>query len=666
MAVGSGIPFNVHTGTGAATVFAYSFTLLDAGDLVVTVAGVPTTAYAVFGVGSAGGGSVAFSVPPALGATVILSRVIALARETDYQNNGDLLAPTLNGDFDRLWMAMQQGADASSRAIRAPFPETLADLPPASERAGMLLGFNDVGAPVGSLPPTGSAAEVILDLASTGPGQGAAMVRFVSDLALANQRTAMDKLRECVSIFEFMTDAQVASWKAGDLAIDMTAALQTCINSARGRRIYMPKGRGAISAPLVINTVVSGSARPFVLFGDGYDANGGSDGTSLHQTSASADCLKIENTGNTDSWVEVCGLGLFGRGAETVTAGRGVSVNNCSNVRLRDLWVQGFHVGVYFFRCYGGGIEDSYVFRNRVRGILATEAFNLGSIRRVKCYHNGFDWSVETGAIALNGAGNENLGTVLENIDVSYAGMSATSYSRAAGSLVSIVVASGVATATTAAAHGRSTGDRLAVSGASVSPELNTQYSTTLTVTSATTFTFSTPAADGTYTESSLRIGPYAVGLSVGACRGLIAQVYSEDCSGPAVYVGANVTGADIVLQYIQGTSSSGFVVLDDCTAVKVRGGLVAGPYAKLAAATTARPHAVDVASSVAVSGGASITYGPVKMLDGVYYAAAAPAAGTWQAGAYVKRLTPAVGQPKGWYCTVGGTPGTWVSEGNL
>ena len=25
-----------------------------------------------------------------------------------------------------------------------------------------------------------------------------------------------------------------------------------------------------------------------------------------------------------------------------------------------------------------------------------------------------------------------------------------------------------------------------------------------------------------------------------------------------------------------------------------------------------------------------------------------------------------AVGQPKGWVCTVAGTPGTWVSEGNL
>jgi len=46
--------------------------------------------------------------------------------------------------------------------------------------------------------------------------------------------------------------------------------------------------------------------------------------------------------------------------------------------------------------------------------------------------------------------------------------------------------------------------------------------------------------------------------------------------------------------------------------------------------------------------------------------AAAAPIANAWINGDYIKNSAPAVGQPKGWYCTVSGTPGTWVSEGNL
>jgi hypothetical protein len=47
-------------------------------------------------------------------------------------------------------------------------------------------------------------------------------------------------------------------------------------------------------------------------------------------------------------------------------------------------------------------------------------------------------------------------------------------------------------------------------------------------------------------------------------------------------------------------------------------------------------------------------------------YNSAVPTTGTWKAGDAVKNNAPAVGQPKGWICTVAGTPGTWVSEGNL
>lgn len=46
--------------------------------------------------------------------------------------------------------------------------------------------------------------------------------------------------------------------------------------------------------------------------------------------------------------------------------------------------------------------------------------------------------------------------------------------------------------------------------------------------------------------------------------------------------------------------------------------------------------------------------------------AAAAPTTGTWAVNDKVTRKPAVVGSPKGWVCTVAGTPGTWVSEGNL
>lgn len=185
MAVGSGIPYNLHTGTGVATTFGYTFTLLDAADLVVRVDGAVTTGYAVIGVGVPSGGSVVFSSPPAAGVSVELLRVVGLTRATDYQNNGDLLAPTLNADFDRLWMAVQGVSYSNDATVRAPSPEQLNALPTASERALRLLAFDAAGQPL-VIPgvDAGSASALALDLASSaGATKGAGQVGYGAALA---------------------------------------------------------------------------------------------------------------------------------------------------------------------------------------------------------------------------------------------------------------------------------------------------------------------------------------------------------------------------------------------------------------------------------------------------------------------------------------------------
>lgn len=46
--------------------------------------------------------------------------------------------------------------------------------------------------------------------------------------------------------------------------------------------------------------------------------------------------------------------------------------------------------------------------------------------------------------------------------------------------------------------------------------------------------------------------------------------------------------------------------------------------------------------------------------------AGVAPTTNTWAVGDICINSTPTVGQPKGWVCTAAGTPGTWVSLGNL
>jgi len=49
-----------------------------------------------------------------------------------------------------------------------------------------------------------------------------------------------------------------------------------------------------------------------------------------------------------------------------------------------------------------------------------------------------------------------------------------------------------------------------------------------------------------------------------------------------------------------------------------------------------------------------------------IWQTTAAPTVGSWAVGDRSVNSTPVVVQPKAWACTVAGTPGTWVSEGNL
>ena len=76
----------------------------------------------------------------------------------------------------------------------------------------------------------------------------------------------------------------------------------------------------------------------------------------------------------------------------------------------------------------------------------------------------------------------------------------------------------------------------------------------------------------------------------------------------------------------------------------------------------------VDVTTPVS-GGGIGTVVGRIVTRLGDKFAwqtTAAPATGAWDVGDQSANSTPVVGQPKGWMCTVAGTPGTWVSTGNL
>ena len=144
---------NDYVATSGQTVFPYTFTALADGDIKVLKNGTVLTLgagndYTLSGIGSYGG-NVTLNSGAATGDKIAIYLDMDLARTTNYQNSGDFLALDVNGDFDALWLALQQGTTDIERTVRRPQvdPSTInMELPAAASRAQRLLAFDSTGA----------------------------------------------------------------------------------------------------------------------------------------------------------------------------------------------------------------------------------------------------------------------------------------------------------------------------------------------------------------------------------------------------------------------------------------------------------------------------------------------------------------------------------------
>jgi hypothetical protein len=309
-------------------------------------------------------------------------------------------------------------------------------------------------------------------------------------------------------------EASVLTFGAkGDDATDDAAALQKALDYAiiTSVPVFIDEGTYRFETPLTVDftTYVN---RPFTLrgVGWGWDTPGGPTGWRGSILRYAGDPVEHAWVMNNEQHVITSQNGrvifadfaLIGAGLQQ-TGGNGFDCTAINNTIFDNLYVAYFSgVGMMMRRCYGTEIREGLVTGNFTGGIDYVDAGNAVRLFRTRVFGNGGDFTTpENFGLRFRGnmGGGPSNAPIIDQCDLSYNGGILCRTSD--DSLVDIVVTASVATVTTAANHGRSTGDYIAVNGATTNA-VNTSFFKQITVTGAKTFAYSAgDVADGTYNK---------------------------------------------------------------------------------------------------------------------------------------------------------------------
>lgn len=230
----------------------------------------------------------------------------------------------------------------------------------------------------------------------------ASRVNYNQGNALAITRTVLAKLQDTVSVFDFMTAAQIADVQAGTLTYDVTTNIQNAINAASD--VYFPPGAYRIGSGggLLLNYTVGK-----VLRGAGRGK------TILYNMGTSA---AIASTGNgfIGNWnVRIADLAIKGQAGTTTgivlsytfrsTIERveisscgtdGIKTQNCGSISFVDVWSHGntgcgLALGLATSGCHVRGGTFTYNTNDGI--LLSAEGSTAPDANLIEGAHVGFN-----------------------------------------------------------------------------------------------------------------------------------------------------------------------------------------------------------------------------------------------------------------------------------
>lgn len=291
-----------NAGNGVTTAFSFPYYFLVDSDLVVLsvndTTGVSTTLalttdYTVAGAGDAAGGTVNTLVPPATGVTLVIYRDPAKTQLTDFVNNDDLDAATLESAFDRLTMVVQRQDDIIARSMRFPDSDpasSIDNIPNSVTRANHTLIFDTDGKPAAGSITTdtiNAAMSDVVNAASHAAGRQLLMAGMTGRVTTDGSGNLIEK----TPVTQMTADYPLVAGDHGGLLsfyLTTAAATATCLSSGAAGNGYKVR---------IFNLYASTKALTLaVASGNGfYHLNGTNDST---LTLLPGESCELHSTGN--------------------------------------------------------------------------------------------------------------------------------------------------------------------------------------------------------------------------------------------------------------------------------------------------------------------------------------------------------------------------------